>query len=95
MISRLRVPFGHRISGDGGIDRLGLSILIAMVGALPFGIHEALPAFNDFRLLAAAIGVGISSSVIPYVTDQLAMARQPSGRPKHPNAIYPRSEAQP
>ena len=26
-------------------------------------------------LLAAAIGVGISSSVIPYVCDQLAMAR--------------------
>ena len=26
-------------------------------------------------LLAAGIGVGVSSSVIPYVTDQLAMAR--------------------
>ena len=25
--------------------------------------------------LAAGIGVGVSSSVIPYVTDQLAMAR--------------------
>ena len=28
-------------------------------------------------LMAAAIGVGISSSVIPYVCDQLAMARLP------------------
>jgi inner membrane transporter RhtA len=28
-------------------------------------------------LLAAAVGVGVSSSVIPYVTDQLAMARLP------------------
>jgi inner membrane transporter RhtA len=28
-------------------------------------------------LLLAAIGVGISSSVIPYVCDQLAMARLP------------------
>jgi inner membrane transporter RhtA len=28
-------------------------------------------------LLAAGIGVGICSSVIPYVTDQLAMARLP------------------
>jgi inner membrane transporter RhtA len=69
------IVIGHRISGHGGIDRLGLSMLIAMVAALPFGIHEALPAFSDFRLMAAAIGVGISSSVIPYVTDQLAMAR--------------------
>ena len=28
-------------------------------------------------LLAAGIGIGISSSVIPYVCDQLAMARLP------------------
>jgi inner membrane transporter RhtA len=28
-------------------------------------------------LLAAGIGVGVSSSVIPYVCDQLAMARLP------------------
>jgi inner membrane transporter RhtA len=33
------------------------------------------PAFDSPLLLAAAIGVGISSSVIPYVCDQLAMAR--------------------
>ena len=50
-------------------------MLIAMVAALPLGIHAALPAFSDFSLLAAAVGVGVSSSVIPYVTDQLAMAR--------------------
>lgn len=69
------IVLGHRISGDSGIDRLGLSMMIAMVAALPLGIRDALPAFSNFRLLAAAIGVGISSSVIPYVTDQLAMAR--------------------
>jgi inner membrane transporter RhtA len=69
------IVLGHRISGDGGIDRLAWSMVIAMIAALPFGIHEALPAFADIKLLAAAIGVGISSSVIPYVTDQLAMAR--------------------
>ena len=28
-------------------------------------------------MLGAAIGVGISSSVIPYICDQLAMARLP------------------
>ena len=28
-------------------------------------------------MLLAGVGVGISSSVIPYVTDQLAMARLP------------------
>jgi inner membrane transporter RhtA len=33
------------------------------------------PAFNDPVALLAGIGVGICSSVIPYVFDQLAMAR--------------------
>ena len=36
-----------------------------------------MPAFADPVLLAAAVGVGVSSSVIPYVCDQLAMARLP------------------
>ncbi|KJC39174.1 membrane protein [Bradyrhizobium sp. LTSP885] len=73
----LYIVLGHRISGRGGIDRLGLSMLIAMVAAFPIGIREAAPAFFDIRLLAAGIGVGVSSSVIPYVADQLAMARLP------------------
>jgi inner membrane transporter RhtA len=74
----LYVMLGHRIAGAGGsqgIDRLGVAMLIAMVAALPIGIGDAVPAFRDPLLLAAAIGVGISSSVIPYVCDQLAMAR--------------------
>jgi inner membrane transporter RhtA len=71
------IVLGHRISGRGGLDRLGLAMLIAMVAALPIGIGETAPAFRDVRLLAAGVGVGICSSVIPYVTDQLAMARLP------------------
>jgi len=74
------VVLGHKIASGGaadGVDRLGAAMLIAMVVALPFGIEEALPAFQDPRLLAAAIGVGICSSVIPYVCDQFAMARLP------------------
>jgi inner membrane transporter RhtA len=73
----LYIVLGHRIAGQGGIDRLGIAMLIATVFALPFGIGQAMPAFFDPRLLAAGIGVGVSSSVIPYVTDQLAMARLP------------------
>lgn len=76
----LYVVLGHRIAGDGGragIDRLGAAMLIATLAALPVGLVEALPAFADIRLLGAAIAVGIASSVIPYVCDQLAMARLP------------------
>jgi len=76
----LYIILGHRIAADGGtagIDRLGFAMLVAMVVAFPIGIREAVPAFVSPLLLAAGIGVGISSSVIPYVSDQLAMARLP------------------
>ena len=33
------------------------------------------PALTDPVAIAAGIGVGVSSSVIPYVCDQLALAR--------------------
>ena len=52
-------------------------MLIAMVAALPIGIADAARALIDPVLLGAGIGVGVSSSVIPYVCDQLAMARLP------------------
>ena len=74
----LYILLGHRIAADGGaagIDRLGFAMLVAMVVAFPIGIRQAAPAFMSPLLLAAAVGVGISSSVIPYVCDQLAMAR--------------------
>jgi inner membrane transporter RhtA len=76
----LYIILGHRIAADGGtagIDRLGSAMLVAMLVAFPIGIRDALPAFVSPLLLAAAIGVGVSSSVIPYVSDQLAMARLP------------------
>lgn len=76
----LYIVLGHRIAAVGcaeGIDRLGAAMLVAAVVAAPFGLREAFPAFRDPILLLAAIGVGISSSVIPYVADQLAMARLP------------------
>jgi inner membrane transporter RhtA len=43
--------------------------------ATPIGAWAAVPAFGDPVAIAAGVGVGISSSVIPYVTDQLAMSR--------------------
>jgi inner membrane transporter RhtA len=74
----LYIVLGHRIAnegGPGGIDRLGAAMLIAAVVATPWGLGGALPAFGHPVLLLAGAGVGVCSSVIPYVTDQLAMAR--------------------
>ena len=50
-------------------------MLIAAAAATPWGLGGALPAFGHPVLLLAGAGVGVCSSVIPYVTDQLAMAR--------------------
>ncbi len=41
----------------------------------PLAGWAALPALTDPVALLAGAGVGISSSVIPYVSDQLAMRR--------------------
>jgi inner membrane transporter RhtA len=60
-----------------GVDQLGAAMLIAAVVITPIGISAAAPAFASPVLLAAGAGVGVCSSVIPYVTDQLAMARLP------------------
>ena len=72
------IVLGHRIAADGGAagtDRLGAAMLVAMVAAFPIGIQYAIPALLSPELLAAGIGVGVCSSVIPYVCDQFAMAR--------------------
>ena len=76
------IVLGHRVSRNRtlrGIDALALAMGIAALLALPFGIAAAGPALADPRLLAAAAGVGVCSSVIPYVSDQLAMARLSRG----------------
>lgn len=87
----LYVILGHKIANAGpgpgagaagrgpvsGIDQLGAAMLIAAVVITPAGLGGALPALASPPLLLAGAGVGICSSVIPYVTDQLAMARLP------------------
>jgi inner membrane transporter RhtA len=84
----LYIVLGHRMANIGGrdtaelrrpasIDRLAGAMVIAAVIATPWGLGEALPAFGHPIWLLAGAGVGVCSSVIPYVTDQLAMARLP------------------
>jgi len=72
------IVLGHAVARSPavrGIDGLALSMLAASAVAAPIGLVDALPAFTDPLALAAGIGVGVASSVIPYVCDQLAMAR--------------------
>lgn len=60
-----------------GIDGLAAAMLIAALVVTPIGGWQALPAFTSPTALLAGIGVGVSSSVIPYLTDQLALVRLP------------------
>jgi inner membrane transporter RhtA len=72
------IVLAHRVSrrGEvGGIDGLAAAMLVAHVAVTPLGGWEVVPVLGDPVALAAGVGVGVSSSVIPYVCDQLAMAR--------------------
>ena len=77
----LYVSIGHAIASSSviaGADAIGSAMLVAMITIIPIGIRDARVAFVSPVLLAAAAGVGISSSVIPYVCDQLAMKKLPA-----------------
>lgn len=75
------IILAHRVAqtkaGGGGIAGLGAAMAIAFLFILPFGASQALAAFASPMLVLAGLGVAVCSSVIPYVCDQLAMARLP------------------
>jgi inner membrane transporter RhtA len=74
------IVLAHRLARRqemGGVDGLAAAMLFAFVFVSPIGAGNAAHAFTDPIALGAGIGVGLSSSVIPYVFDQLAMARLP------------------
>jgi inner membrane transporter RhtA len=64
-----------RLAALTSIDGLAASMLIAALVITPIGGWAVLPALGDPVALAAGAGVGVCSSVIPYVADQLAMRR--------------------
>jgi len=74
----LYIVLAHRVARHPaleGVDGLAASMLIAAVVVTPLGGWEVLPALSDPTALLAGVGVGLCSSVVPYVSDQLAMRR--------------------
>ena len=72
------IVLGAKVAEQGaaaGIDGLAAAMLIAAVVVTPIAGWAVLPVLSDPVAIAAGIGVGVSSSVIPYVADQLALAR--------------------
>jgi inner membrane transporter RhtA len=79
----LYVFVGHRLanvpskSRSAALDRLSLVVAIGAVAATPLGIGAAWPAMHHPTWLLWGLGVGVCSTVIPYLSDQLAMVRLP------------------
>lgn len=74
------VILGHRISRQGageGVNRLGAAMAAAFIFVMPIGFSEAVAVLPHPTLILAGVGVGVCSSVIPYICDQLAMSRLP------------------
>jgi inner membrane transporter RhtA len=84
----LYVVLGHRMANQraggsepvAGLDLLAAAMVVAAVVVMPFGLGEAARTVSHPMWLLWGVGVGISSSVVPYVTDQLAMARMRRAR---------------
>jgi inner membrane transporter RhtA len=72
------IVLAHRLARSrtvGRLDGLAGAMLLAAVVATVLAGPAAAPAILDPVAIVAGIGVGIASSVVPYVLDQLAMAR--------------------
>jgi inner membrane transporter RhtA len=72
------IVLAHRLARTAAlsrIDGLAAAMLVALVVVTPIGGWSAAQVLLDPVALAAGIGVGVASSVVPYVFDQLAMAR--------------------
>jgi inner membrane transporter RhtA len=72
------IVLGHRVASDPGIrpqDGLAMGMALGALVLAPFLVSEAMPGLTDAGLLLACIAVGLASSVLPYVLEQVAMRR--------------------
>jgi inner membrane transporter RhtA len=72
----LYIVLAHRLARNPRLNRLdglGMAMLVAALVVTPIGGWSVVGSLVDPVAVAAGIGVGISSSVIPYLCDQLAM----------------------
>lgn len=61
-------------NGMDGIDGLAVGFAVATVVLSPFALGTG-PAWSSARLLLLGVGVGVLSSVLPYVLDQVVLRR--------------------
>jgi inner membrane transporter RhtA len=72
------IVLAHRVARSGALERidgLAAAMLVATIAVTPIGGWSAASALLDPVAIVAGFAVGVTSSVIPYVFDQFAMAR--------------------
>jgi len=78
--------------GDG-ITSLATGMVIGAAVIAPITVRGAFPAFTDARLIGACIAVGVLSSTIPYVLDQVVLRRISAARFALLEALLPATAA--
>jgi inner membrane transporter RhtA len=69
------IVLGKRLAGGGtGLDDMAVGFVIASALCSPLALGSG-PVWGSPRLLALAVGVGVLSSVVPYVLDQVVLRR--------------------
>ncbi|MFC4858549.1 EamA family transporter [Actinophytocola glycyrrhizae] len=69
------IVLGKRVASLGlGVDGLAVGFAVATVLLSPLAIGTG-PVWNSPRLLVLGIGVGVLSTVVPYVLDQVVLRR--------------------
>lgn len=69
------IVLGKRVASAGlGVDGLAVGFAVATVLLSPLALGTG-PAWTSPRLLVLGIGVGVLSTVVPYVLDQMVLRR--------------------
>ncbi|HET8642742.1 MAG TPA: EamA family transporter [Pseudonocardiaceae bacterium] len=69
------IVLGKRLArGGSGIDDMAVGFVVATVLCSPLAFGSG-PVWTSPRLLLLAVGVGVLSSVVPYVLDQVVLRR--------------------
>ncbi len=69
------IVLGKRVADIGtGVDGLAVGFAVATVALVPLALGTG-PVWRSPRLLLLGIGVGVLSTVVPYVLDQVVLKR--------------------
>jgi inner membrane transporter RhtA len=70
------IVLGKRVAGAGnGLDDMAVGFAVAAVVLSPLLVTGGVAGLADPRVLGLGLGVGVLSSVVPYVIDQLVLRR--------------------